>query len=196
MSFFKKMVKEFLDDDDKKSEGNVPRDRKEHDCLTHYLRTAHQGNHEYSNHQPQYAQHLQFGSPQPQGPPASYGAPPPMPPGWVSQWDQSSQRWYYIEHATGRSQWEPPSFASSAAGQYPPPPGAPLHTGGYGGQGGGYGYQQHEERGSFGLHTGHYEQEKKSKGSGGTAAAAVGGAAVGALGGAIIAHEMSMYHGS
>ena len=49
------------------------------------------------------------GPPTPVGPPAPYGAPPPMPPGWTQQWDQNSQRWFYIEQATGRTQWDPPS---------------------------------------------------------------------------------------
>jgi hypothetical protein len=28
---------------------------------------------------------------------------PPLPPGWTAQWDQNSQRWYYVEQATGRT---------------------------------------------------------------------------------------------
>lgn len=67
-----------------------------------------------------------------------------MPPGWVAQWDQNGQRWYYIDQATGRSQWEPPAHAPPAQGPYAPPPsgppGAPYnHTTG------------HDERGLFGA---------------------------------------------
>lgn len=47
----------------------------------------------------------------PQHPPPQqrYGQPPYSPPaGWTQHWDHNSQRYYYIEQATGRSQWEPP----------------------------------------------------------------------------------------
>jgi len=43
-------------------------------------------------------------------PPQNYGQPPYSPPqGWSQHWDHGSQRYYYIEQATGRSQWEPPA---------------------------------------------------------------------------------------
>lgn len=35
---------------------------------------------------------------------------PPAPKGWSQEFDQHSQRWFYLEHATGRSQWQPPSM--------------------------------------------------------------------------------------
>ena len=38
-----------------------------------------------------------------------------MPPGWHAQWDGNQNRWYYVEQATGRSQWDPPTT-------YAPPP--------------------------------------------------------------------------
>ncbi len=45
-------------------------------------------------------------------------APPPdkpaIPAGWTPQFDHNSQRWYYFNTATGRSQWEAPVY-------YPPP---------------------------------------------------------------------------
>lgn len=85
----------------------------------------------------------QYGAPQqPYGAPQgdyNRGAPPPppfgqapgapvCPPGWNAQYDQHSQRWYYVEHATGRTSWEPPSEAAvggyGAAGNNPPPPGS------------------------------------------------------------------------
>ncbi|KAL1959066.1 hypothetical protein VTO42DRAFT_3307 [Malbranchea cinnamomea] len=37
-------------------------------------------------------------------------APPPtVPEGWLAQWESRSQRWYYVQRATGRSQWEVPT---------------------------------------------------------------------------------------
>jgi hypothetical protein len=32
-----------------------------------------------------------------------------LPQGWLQQYDTQSQRWYYVDQSTGRSQWEPPS---------------------------------------------------------------------------------------
>ncbi|KAF2732417.1 hypothetical protein EJ04DRAFT_554062 [Polyplosphaeria fusca] len=37
------------------------------------------------------------------------GPPPPLPQGWASQWDQQHQTWYFVNHATGQSQWEVPA---------------------------------------------------------------------------------------
>ncbi|CBX97672.1 hypothetical protein IAQ61_001117 [Plenodomus lingam] len=142
--------------------------------------------HAYPHQQP-YGQ----GLPTPVGPPAPYGAPPPMPPGWTQHWDQNSQRWYYTETATGRTQWDPP--AHLPPGPYAPPPaGAPyLAPAG------------HDERGLFGNTHGHQghdytqsgmatnEAEKKKEKSGHStamlAAAGVGGLAAGAW----IGHELT-----
>lgn len=89
------------------------------------------GNHEqdgYGNQQQQYPgqQFQQYPQqyhnqapipPQHAPPPQNYGQPPYSPPnGWSQHWDQGSQRYYYIEQSTGRSQWEPPS------NQYHQPP--------------------------------------------------------------------------
>ncbi|KAF9697787.1 hypothetical protein EKO04_004213 [Ascochyta lentis] len=63
----------------------------------------------YGNSYPQY--HNSASVP-PQHPPPkqNYGQPPYSPPaGWSQHWDHGSQRYYYIEQATGRSQWEPPT---------------------------------------------------------------------------------------
>lgn len=145
--------------------------------------------HGYPQQQP-YGQ----GTP-PVGPPAPMGAPPPMPPGWIQQWDQNSQRWYYVEQATGRTQWDPP--AHLPPGPYAPPPtGAPYQAPG-----------GHDERALFGNTNGHQghdytpsgaatnEKEKKKdkdKDKGHStamlAAAGIGGVAAGAW----IGHEMSM----
>ncbi|KAI7870577.1 hypothetical protein BDF14DRAFT_1488818 [Spinellus fusiger] len=67
---------------------------------------------------------------------------PPLPEGWVALWDQNAQRYYYLETATGKTQWEVPAGHSggSQSGGYPP------QSGGYPPQSGGYppqsGYSQ------------------------------------------------------
>lgn len=116
-----------------------------------------------------------------------------MPPGWVQQWDQNSQRWYYVEQATGRTQWDPP--ANLPPGPYAPPPtGAPYQAPG-----------GHDERALFGNTNGHQghdytpsgaatnEKEKKKDKDGHStamlAAAGIGGIAAGAW----IGHELSTY---
>jgi hypothetical protein len=144
--------------------------------------------------QQQQQQHPYGQGPPPVGPPAPMGAPPPMPPGWIQQWDQNSQRWYYVEQATGRTQWDPP--AHLPPGPYAPPPtGAPYQA-----------PSGHNERALFGNTQGHQghdytptgaatnEKEKskdkeKSKGHSTAmlAAAGVGGIAAGAW----IGHELS-----
>ncbi|KAG1137534.1 hypothetical protein G6F37_011149 [Rhizopus arrhizus] len=40
--------------------------------------------------------------------------PPQLPAGWIALWDESSQRYYYLEQATGRTQWELPTQPSSS----------------------------------------------------------------------------------
>ena len=35
-----------------------------------------------------------------------------LPPGWATQFDQQSQRWFFIDTSTGHTQWEQPSFAN------------------------------------------------------------------------------------
>ncbi|KAG1441766.1 hypothetical protein G6F56_011341 [Rhizopus delemar] len=37
-----------------------------------------------------------------------------LPAGWVALWDETSKRYYYLEQATGRTQWEFPSQVSSS----------------------------------------------------------------------------------
>lgn len=49
-----------------------------------------------------------FNNLQPQGPPA--------PNGWSQEFDTQTQRWYYIERATGRSQWDPPAISQNKRG--------------------------------------------------------------------------------
>ncbi|KAK6088429.1 ww domain-containing protein [Seiridium cupressi] len=180
---------------------------------------------EYSGHRdfgdPQYGQG-QYSTPPPQqgysgGPPQApeYRPPqdkPPIPRGWIPQWDQQHQRWFYVEEATGRSQWEAPGYDATR----PPMPGAdsrghdssygggvlsPSSYGHYdsshgGGYGGGYG-GDHGGQGGYGGYSGDnggasYEQQKKEKGSSksGMLLGAAGGLAVGGVGGALLADAL------
>ncbi|KAI8982327.1 hypothetical protein BDF20DRAFT_464771 [Mycotypha africana] len=42
--------------------------------------------------------------------------PPPMlPPGWIAIWDETNQRYYYAEEASGRTQWELPTGTSTSS---------------------------------------------------------------------------------
>lgn len=120
---------------------------------------------------------------------------PPIPRGWIPKWDQQYQRWYYVEEATGRSQWEAPGYdatrppmpgadsrghESSYGGGAPPPSGYGHHDSGYGaggysggggGYGGGSGYGgDHGGQGQYGGYGSEqrgdsYEPEKEKKSS-------------------------------
>ncbi|PHH51523.1 Protein transport protein SEC24 [Ceratocystis fimbriata CBS 114723] len=48
------------------------------------------------------------GTPSTEGPSFT---PPPLPFGWIAQWDSSSKRYYYVQLSTGQSQWEVPTHA-------------------------------------------------------------------------------------
>ena len=128
---------------------------------------------------------------------------PPLPQGWVAQWDSQQSRYYYAEQATGRTQWErplPPGYSAN------PPMGGSDHTRGHGvpyagghgdySHGGQYG-GGHGGHGGYGGHHGdsHYgdghHKEKKS-GKSGMLMGAAGGLAVGAIGGALVANALSM----
>jgi hypothetical protein len=39
-------------------------------------------------------------------------APPPLPPGWIAQWDGATKKYYFVQLATGVSQWETPTDAA------------------------------------------------------------------------------------
>ena len=39
-------------------------------------------------------------------------APPPLPEGWIAQWDGMSKKYYYVQLSTGASQWETPTHAA------------------------------------------------------------------------------------
>jgi WW domain len=192
MSFFKKMTKEFEDlkstfskSDEKKEETHGGK------LFPYYLQMAksspgfletHPG--DASQHGPppaqqpgqaSYDQGSHYTSP-PAGPPGSDHS---LPPGWIKQWDQNSQRWYFVEQATGRTQWEPPSVMSQNYGgqsAYPPPHegSRDMYPAPHGGQ-----------------YDPHHDSAKKDKGINPMGAAA-GGLAVGAVGGALVGHAMGM----
>jgi hypothetical protein len=128
-----------------------------------------------------------------------------MPPGWLAQWDQNSQRWYYVDQSTGRTQWDPPAGGPPPQGPFAPPPHDTRGAAGgyYHGAPAGYGTPgqgAHDERALFGNTQGYdqggaayggAEKEKKDKDKGHStaklAAVGLGGAAAGAW----IGHEMS-----
>ncbi|KAF4467471.1 WW domain-containing, partial [Fusarium albosuccineum] len=113
MSFFKKITKGLeelgigdKDKDEKKDESQAPPPQS-HDNTRAY------GYHgEGGQGGPPPSQYY-AAPPQPHYQPPSDK--PPLPEGWTAQFDQQHQRWYYVEVATGRTQWEAP-------GQAPPPP--------------------------------------------------------------------------
>jgi hypothetical protein len=64
--------------------------------------------------------------------------PPPLPPGWIAQWDASSRKYYFVQLSTGASQWETPTEAAPVGGGTPAarnehPYGVPHNVGGHGG---------------------------------------------------------------
>ncbi|CAG8794563.1 17539_t:CDS:2, partial [Gigaspora margarita] len=56
-----------------------------------------------------------------QAPPPQQQALQPLPPGWISLYDHASQKYYFVNQATGISQWDPPPPAP----QYYSPPSQP-----------------------------------------------------------------------
>ncbi|KAI8615478.1 hypothetical protein BC830DRAFT_1168573 [Chytriomyces sp. MP71] len=90
----------------------------------------------YSQQYPQqYPQQGYAGYPQQGGYPQQHYQPatvpqpngPNLPAGWTAQWSAQFQRNYFIEIATGKSQWEPPAFAPPPLPPpgFAPPPGPP-----------------------------------------------------------------------
>jgi hypothetical protein len=43
-------------------------------------------------------------------------APPPLPAGWIAQWDGGSKKYYYVQLSTGVSQWDTPTDAAPVGG--------------------------------------------------------------------------------
>ncbi|KJX97009.1 hypothetical protein TI39_contig590g00002 [Zymoseptoria brevis] len=129
MSFFKKLTDEFkqlkakFDDDEPQKDDKKKEDKPKDD--SHDIKAVDSHN---TPSQPPFDPHQQQ---QYAPPPAGSHSQSPLPPGWSTQFDQSSQRWYYIEQATGRTQWDVP--VSHHAGYAAPPP-----PGGYGQSGPGY----------------------------------------------------------
>ena len=146
--------------------------------------------------QPQYGQQPPYSQPPSNYPnqqapfqaqPPSNPGGPPLPPGWISQWDPNSQRYYFLEQATGRTQWEPPQ--QGGPGGYGAPMGPGQGQGQYGGGPGGYYSQEVQHSVDSQGNTQVYEKKEKS-GKGGMLAAGAGGLAVGAVGGALIGNAM------
>ncbi len=54
----------------------------------------------------------------------SYG-PPPLPEGWIPQWDGNSKKYYFVQLSTGESQWDIPTRAAPSG----PTPQATPQTG-------------------------------------------------------------------
>ena len=48
-------------------------------------------------------------------------APPPLPAGWIAQWDSGSRKYYFVQLSTGVSQWETPTDAAPVGGGTPTP---------------------------------------------------------------------------
>ena len=131
-----------------------------------------------------------YSGPPPSARPPSY-PPPPLPIGWIQEWEPRARRAFYVETATGRSEWTLPDDVSygeasrSGPGEYyaPPPPAPAYPPQEYGApayppQDQGYG--------------GEYQKEEKKSDTGKILAAGAAGLAIGAVGGAILGHELSM----
>ncbi|CZT16324.1 uncharacterized protein RCC_02166 [Ramularia collo-cygni] len=234
MSFFKKLTDEFKElkanFEDKPKKEEKKEDKPEKPLESSHADTR-EGDHggqppygaqhaPYDQHaqapygqQPQYGDHSQsqqqYGAPPPShaNPPAQ----PPLPPGWITQFDQNSQRWYFVEQATGRTQWDPPAFSH---GGYAPPPtgpsdaytsdrghgGAPGAAGGFYNPQAGYGTSSHDQNAQQYYGDMKKTEEKSEKKAGekkdeknnnarNMMLAGAGGLAVGGVAGAMLAHD-------
>lgn len=160
--------------------------------------------------QQQQQQQQHYSSPPPPSQDPVYEHPsgkPPLPSGWIPQWDRQYQRWYYAEEATGRTQWEAPgAHGSDSRGWGSSGDHANVSHGGPGYSG--YGHESGHNTGHYETHgSGHgqypseghgeyYEdghvKEKKKKDN--TLLYAAGGLAAGAIGGALIAQALGTSH--
>ncbi|KIX06797.1 uncharacterized protein Z518_04773 [Rhinocladiella mackenziei CBS 650.93] len=181
MSFFKKLkdeLKEMLNDGD--DGGKQKKEEEVH--ASDQTRDFHNQPPNVNDQRDPYGQpqqlYPQYGYSPP--PPSGYDLPPSspqLPPGWISQWEPNTQRHYYLEQTTGRTQYEPPSWG-----------GAPSS--------GGLGFHQNyggampaaPPMGGHGEHTrvyygapGHGHEENQGSGIGNMVVAGVGGAALGVL---------------
>ncbi|KAI0870093.1 hypothetical protein GGS24DRAFT_123517 [Hypoxylon argillaceum] len=139
-------------------------------------------------------QQPQYSSPPPPSQDPIYEHPsgkPPLPDGWVPQWDRQYQRWYYAEEATGRTQWEAPGARNSESRGW-------GSSGDVSHGGSGYdsyshapppapGYEQYPSRAQGEYYNGGQEKKKKDH----TLLYAAGGLAAGAIGGALIANALN-----
>jgi WW domain-containing protein len=144
-------------------------------------------------------------------------AAPSTPGGWLVQWNNQYQRWFYVDQATGRSQWEhpapptgghgdgtrafggPESHGGNHYGGSPAPSGygapSPYGQPGYGAPSpyGQPGYGQPAPYGQPGYGQPYPEGGEKKSSSSGMLLGAAGGLAVGAVGGALIANALSEF---
>ncbi|KAK0735252.1 hypothetical protein B0T26DRAFT_691278 [Lasiosphaeria miniovina] len=114
---------------------------------------------------------------------------PPIPTGWVPEWDERYQHWYYVDQATGNSQWEAPGYdhsrsigndvhgASQNPGYSSSGAAHPIPGAGYSSISGDHG-------------------KNKTKGPGGFLKGAAGGLAIDAVGKAFKSHEQGGSGGS
>ena len=187
MSFLKKLTKKFdelkakFTDDDKPKEKVHEASRGESDGYYGNQSQSGPPQQNYGAPTQAYGSHQSHGGP----PPLSHSSGvPPCPPGWEPRWDQNSQRWYFFEHATGRSQWEPPGHGHGGPPQF-------------GGGAPGYGVASgaaHSQ--GYGGHDGYSEHEQKDKGKSNAMMYGAGGLAVGALAAGMVGHELGESFGS
>ena len=117
--------------------------------------------------------------------------------GWVQEWEPNARRAFWVEVATGNSQWEQPLGDSSRdmgppGGPPPimsPPPSGPISPppGGY------YGGPPPQEGGYYPPPQGETEEERKKSDRKKMLMGAMGGLAVGGIAGAVLNHEFGMF---
>ncbi|KAL4976920.1 hypothetical protein BDW66DRAFT_46108 [Aspergillus desertorum] len=163
-------------------------ERRSYDSRPPYDRPPYEGQRSYDSRPP-------YSSAPPSTRPPSY-PPPPLPIGWIQEWEPSARRAFYVETATGRTEWTLPADVSysegsrSGPGGYyaSPPPPAPAPAPGYPPQE--YAAPAYPPQG----YGDEYQQEEKKTHSdtGKILAAGAAGLAIGAVGGAILEHELTM----
>jgi WW domain len=53
-------------------------------------------------------------------------APPPLPEGWIAQWDGVGRKYYFVQLSTGASQWELPMHPAPTIGTPTATPGQEI----------------------------------------------------------------------
>ncbi|ORZ26862.1 hypothetical protein BCR41DRAFT_177656 [Lobosporangium transversale] len=91
----------------------------------------------------------------------------PLPPGWIAQYDATHQRNFYVDTATGKSQWDhpgpagahnPPAYAPPAAAKVdmPSPSTSSAHDKGHKGKHYKHSkHQKHYKHSNYGRHKHH-----------------------------------------